>query len=453
MEQLKLFEDGNINIYFDVNLVGIDEKQQLIADSFGLGYAKNRFWVYKDFKLVYDKQIYYITGDSGSGKSLLLKYLKENKYQDSYIDYNSIEVDDEEKLYTICEELEKSLQYLSMIGLGDAFLFLNKYCNLSDGQKARYKLLKCLLSNKKVIIVDEFLATLDRESAQVVCYNLQRVLRTRFKDIKLFVATTHRDLCDYLRPDIYINKLYGPEVEYCINKEISEENIFKKDCTVYFDKAEGLKLWRERFAKFHYRSHDIPFVKDIALLKMKDDIIGIIVYKFATNKKCETARVSRVVILPKYRGVGLAGWFLGIASKQFLKENLDFKAVDSIAIMANFNPFFLKAGFTEQEYNPVKLTHELRDMLDKLKVNFFQFRVSPKFAFEIIVKNPDIEKQLLKIYEKRRRMYMSFKESDIEQITIKNIDKYLQYLEIIYPKKYIMERSIVDDNNLIKKES
>ena len=439
--QKPLIEDGNINISFPMKLVGIDERQQKIADSFGLGYAENVFHVYKNFNLRYDKQIYYITGDSGSGKSLLLKHLKERVYQKEYVDFNDIEIDSEEKLYTICEKLEDSLKYLALVGLGDAFLFLNKYGHLSDGQRARYRLLKCLLSGKKVIIIDEFLATLDRESAFVVSYNLQRTLRTSFKDVKIFVATTHRDLFDYLRPDIYIEKLYGTAVRYIVNKDVSSENPFLKECTFEFNKADGLKLWKDKYAIFHYRSHSIPFVKDIAILKFKGEDIGIIVFKFATNKKCETARISRVVILPKYRGVGLSSWFVGESSRLFLKTNLDFKAVDSIAIMANFNPFFEKAGFKNQEYQAVVMTNELHEDLVSKKVDFFRFRCDYKYAFEILKQNPEIEAKLLKIYEKRRRMYMSFDPTKADQeITLENIDGYLQYLEIIHPKKYILTR-------------
>ena len=46
-----------VNISFEVDLVGEDINSQYIADSFGLGYASQKFEVYKDFELDLSKQI------------------------------------------------------------------------------------------------------------------------------------------------------------------------------------------------------------------------------------------------------------------------------------------------------------------------------------------------------------------------------------------------------------
>jgi len=59
----------------------------------------------------------------------------------------------------------------------------------------------------------------------------------------------------------------------------------------------------------------------------------------------EIARISRVIIHPKFRGIGL-GEFL-------VKETLhkvDAKVVEVLAVMARYNPFFEKAGMLRVDY-------------------------------------------------------------------------------------------------------
>jgi ABC-type ATPase with predicted acetyltransferase domain len=73
---------------------------------------------------------------------------------------------------TVSKTLEEALELLSRVGLNDAFLFLRTYDQLSDGQKYR----KMIESGAQFWILDEFAATLDRDTAKIVAYNLQKIL-------------------------------------------------------------------------------------------------------------------------------------------------------------------------------------------------------------------------------------------------------------------------------------
>ena len=438
---LDLFDKRElININFDVSLVGDSEKEQYIADAFGLGYATKKFDIYKSFKIDLSKQIYYFTGDSGSGKSILLGYIKE-RYKDSYIDFDDVQIDKEEKLYSICNDLNDSIRMLNMVGLGDAFLYLSQYKHISDGQRTRYKLLKCLLSDKNIIVVDEFLATLDRDTAKIVSYNLQRTLRKKFSNKKLFVATTHRDLNSYLRADILLTKLYGTEYTLDVRAKADEENPFVKHCRTTLSMQKGKDLWSKRFAQFHYRGHTISFLIDIALLDYKNEPIGIIVFKSATNKKNDIARISRVVLLPKFRGVGISHDFLRNSCRLIFDKYPNIRAVDTVAIMTHFNPFFEKAGFENIEYKPFDYIRELKTYLESKNINFYRFRIDKEYALNNI--DSQSEALLRKTLEKRTRMYKKIdrdEEFKINEASINrlNIHQFLGALEIISPKKLIM---------------
>lgn len=83
---------------------------------------------------------------------------------------------------------------------------------MSDGQKYRYRIAKALAysSNEKgVLVFDEFSSMLDRDTAKVVAYMLQKVIRAGRKT--LLVATAHDDLDD-LMPDVLISKGYGSSI-------------------------------------------------------------------------------------------------------------------------------------------------------------------------------------------------------------------------------------------------
>ena len=100
-----------------------------------------------------------ITGDSGSGKSALLKAIKQdlgNEAQDTKeipIEINKHIID------TVGENTTSAIEALSKVGLNDAFLFLRTYAQLSDGQKHRYQIALLTQTQKPFWILDEFTST------------------------------------------------------------------------------------------------------------------------------------------------------------------------------------------------------------------------------------------------------------------------------------------------------
>ena len=82
---------------------------------------------------------------------------------------SEVEVDPDMPLIdTVGESVEEGLKLLSKVGLNDAFLFVRRYSQLSDGQKYRYRLAKLIESGAQWWVMDEFCATLDRETAKIV---------------------------------------------------------------------------------------------------------------------------------------------------------------------------------------------------------------------------------------------------------------------------------------------
>jgi ABC-type ATPase with predicted acetyltransferase domain len=220
-----------------------------------------------------------------------------------------------------------------------------------------------------VWLVDEFCASLDRVMARVVAYLFQKVSRKLGKTVVM--ATAHDDLLEDFQPDIVVRKGFEGDVE------VVRSPVEHKRCSVCADVRveKGSLEDYEKLKRFHYRSKN---EKESSSLRMKDcykllhrgELIGIIVYSHSyLNLKPrnmvfgdryvytpgdlrkarlinqEIARISRVVIHPKFRGIGLGAFLV----KETLAK-VGAKVVEVLAVMARYNPFFEKAGMLRMDY-------------------------------------------------------------------------------------------------------
>ena len=179
-----------------------------VASMFGLGLDDSRdVTVLDDLEVrIGAGQVVYITGQSGSGKSVLLRELKERI--DDWLDLDDLQIETAKPLVDcFAGELSEALYYLSLAGLNDAFVFLRKAGELSDGQMYRFRLAQAMAAKSKCIFIDEFCAKLDRITARIIGANLRK-FADKFQTT-FIVATTHDDLYEDLQPDVYIEKLFG----------------------------------------------------------------------------------------------------------------------------------------------------------------------------------------------------------------------------------------------------
>ena len=179
-----------------------------VASMFGLGLDDSRdVTVLDDLEVrIGPGQVVYITGQSGSGKSVLLRELKERI--DEWLDLDDLQIETAKPLVDcFAGELSEALYYLSLAGLNDAFVFLRKAGELSDGQMYRFRLAQAMAAKSECVFIDEFCAKLDRITARIIAANVRK-FADKFKTT-FIVATAHDDLYEDLQPDVYIEKLFG----------------------------------------------------------------------------------------------------------------------------------------------------------------------------------------------------------------------------------------------------
>ncbi|PHM69484.1 ATP-binding cassette domain-containing protein [Xenorhabdus sp. KJ12.1] len=206
--------DYTINVSFDTRVTKTTRTLE-VAESFGLGMDDKQFTLYDNLLVQIEQgDVVYITGQSGSGKSVILRELQrlmkdENK---TIASIDDITFDDGKNIIDqVGKTTAEALSLLSMAGLNDAYLFIRKPSEMSDGQRYRLKIAKLIESGAQIWAADEFGAVLDRITAQAVASNFQRAARN--VGATVMVATTHEDLINALCPSVTITKHYKERVK------------------------------------------------------------------------------------------------------------------------------------------------------------------------------------------------------------------------------------------------
>ena len=184
-----------------------------VAEAFGIGLEEKDFVVFdKETYTINKGDVVYITGQSGGGKSVLLRELARQMAErgQSVINLDNIVFEDCALVDQIGKNTDDGLRLLGMAGINDAHLWVRKPSELSDGQRYRLRLAKAMETGAEVWVADEFLAVLDRTSAKVIAFSLQN--QARRAGATVIVATTHTDMRPDLFPSLVVDKRFREKV-------------------------------------------------------------------------------------------------------------------------------------------------------------------------------------------------------------------------------------------------
>ncbi|MEM4537033.1 MAG: ATP-binding cassette domain-containing protein [Nitrososphaerota archaeon] len=359
-----------------------------VARAFGLGIDEEKaFTLFREFEVdINPGDIVYVTGESGGGKTTLLLMLAEemSKHKEfmPIVTERNIAIRRKELvIHGVGESFQQALEILNYTGLSDAYIYLRRYEELSDGQKYRYKLAKALDKNAKTLVFDEFCATLDRETAKVVAYLIQKICRKM--GITLVVATTHEDLIYDANPNILIRKGLGPEVEIEYFKPKPRECSLMKNIVIEQGDMRDLKS----LEFWHYKGGFRGWGAKIYRAKLGGKVVGVILYTYPhaylkaryeafthlreLSRKSRKSyldyvnrcfrRLARIIVHPKYRGIGL--------SVKLIRETMPLLGVpyvECLAAMARYHPFLEKAGMMRIDTRPSEMIEYIYRRLEEM---------------------------------------------------------------------------------------
>ena len=221
------------------------------AEMFGIGLDETyEVTLYSGLRLdVRPGDVVFVTGPSGSGKSVLLARLAEALAaawpQTPQVDLAAVVLPADRRVIDLMRPpLGRALRTLGAAGLADAFLLLRTPQELSDGQRYRLRLAlaldhcglriaDCGLNNNEpaaghaavavnpqsairnsqssVLLADEFCSTLDRLCARAVAYRVRRMASR--EGVTVLAASAHDDLLEDLAPDVLVVKHEAARVE------------------------------------------------------------------------------------------------------------------------------------------------------------------------------------------------------------------------------------------------
>lgn len=216
----KTFRNESIKGQFDLNINSIIENFSGNID------IENKEW-----------KIGLIVGSSGSGKSTIAKQI----FSDYYINetkYGNESVIDEMPKNKSTEEITKTF---NSVGFATIWSWLKPYHVLSNGEKMRVDLANALLSEKEIIVFDEFTSVVDRTIAKTSSSAISKSIK---KSNKKFVAVScHHDVIDWLEPDW----------------------IYDTDKRKFFFALENTKDQKSRFKYLDVKSKNGKYLRDIII--------------------------------------------------------------------------------------------------------------------------------------------------------------------------------------------
>jgi hypothetical protein len=166
---------------------------------------------------VEEGDVVYITGASGAGKSVILRELEKCIDEGERVSLDEMEIGgDGAVIDCVGGDALDAMRGLSLCGLSDCFVMLNRPGDLSEGEKWRLRLAMALGSARKFFFCDEFCSGLDAVTAAVISHNVRKFAKK--SGVTFFLAGAREDVLGDLRPDVVVVKEAGGEARVIYRK-------------------------------------------------------------------------------------------------------------------------------------------------------------------------------------------------------------------------------------------
>lgn len=251
-----------------------------------------------------DWQVGMIVGDSGSGKSTVARAAYGKRLVQRFAWKRGQALIDG---FGASLSTRTITQALVAVGLSSPVAWCQPYHSLSTGQQFRADVARGMLSRGKLIALDEFTSVVDRTTARFGSLALRRAIDRRQLTKKFVAVTCHHDVIWWLRPDWVLDMTSGKLTRRCLRQPNVELSIHR--CS------------RERwplFAPHHYLDGKLnPAARCyVGLVDGQPAVFAATLNNFRKNH----LRISRLVTLPTYQGIGLGGRMLDELSSYLTEE-------------------------------------------------------------------------------------------------------------------------------------
>lgn len=239
-----------------------------------------------------------IVGPSGAGKSTIAQKMFNQELhnsEDMKWASNQAVIDN----FPSTMPIKDITEILSSVGFSSPPAWLRPYNALSNGEKFRVEMARVLCENEGLAVVDEFTSVIDRTVAQIGSSAIAKTVRKRKQ--KFVAVSCHYDIEEWLQPDWVYQPHLGTFVWRSVQPrpQINLEIIYAK-----------YETWNT-FARHHYLSAELNKSAQIYIGVINDQPAVLLAVLPLINANVRNARrISRIVVLPDFQGIGLATKFM-----------------------------------------------------------------------------------------------------------------------------------------------
>lgn len=277
-----------------------------------------------------DWKIGLIVGASGSGKTSIAR--------ETYGDF----------LYTGAEwpenacvmdgfpqemKIKEITALMTAVGFSSPPSWIKPYHVLSNGEKFRCDLARGLASvddGRPLVVFDEFTSVVDRNVAKVASFAVSKAVRNGKVKGRFIAVSCHYDIAEWLEPDWVLDMSTGELSRRRLRRPSIRLEIFKTTSAAW-----------PMFKKHHYLSGNASSCCHfyIGMVNGEPATICVIIHNYGKGRKKGDWRISRIVVLPDYQGIGLcAAMVNGVAD--ILKETIGLNSLSIVgrnpAMIASF---------------------------------------------------------------------------------------------------------------------
>jgi GNAT superfamily N-acetyltransferase len=199
-------------------------------------------------------------------------------------------------------------QMLTAVGFSSPPAWVRPYAVLSNGEKFRCDLARALLSDRPVVVFDEFTSVVDRTVAKIGSAAVAKAIRNaRIK--KRFVAVScHYDIADWLEPDWVVDMA---------TQSLARGRLCRPRIALEIVRCTSA-AW-PLFARHHYLTPSLGCGFACYLACWNDNPVAFVAVAPLVGFKGRW-RISRIVVLPDYQGIGIGMRVLNAVARLVREE-------------------------------------------------------------------------------------------------------------------------------------
>ena len=248
-----------------------------------------------------DWKIGCIVGPSGSGKSTIAKNLFSKQY------YAGQRWEKDKAVIDNIGDIpvKDIIAMLTLVGFSSPPSWIKPYSVLSNGEQFRCDLARALLQSG-LVVFDEYTSVVDRNVAKIASAALAKGIKSGRIPCRFVAVTCHYDILDWLEPDWVLDTATGEVSRRLLRRPNIEPEIYK--CH-YND-------WR-LFSKHHYLNSKALSTSAQCYVALWNKVPVSFCAVMSSCGHKGMRRISRIVTLPDYQGVGIGKALLNIVAERY----------------------------------------------------------------------------------------------------------------------------------------